>query len=202
MQGDPACYGSGQGKPTNTRHCASFKVVQTLLQQSDEEWSRCFNDTMLKPLTQPLLEEIGRGLRRALPSHHVFHLTPSQLRNSWPSNVASEYNDGLPSPDDEPSFESEERDQDPATVTTEDHTLESMRIMPTTSSTKFVLRLAHDTTLAPVLGALGYPHVGWPPFASRIVFELWYHHPSDQSFVRVLYQGKDITSDLECYRIG
>mmetsp|Transcript_24354 Transcript_24354/g.35731 ORF Transcript_24354/g.35731 Transcript_24354/m.35731 type:complete len:213 (-) Transcript_24354:134-772(-) len=57
----------------------------------------------------------------------------------------------------------------------------------------------HDTVIAPVLSALGvYGHpsiCAWPPYASRITFELW--TPSSQSksrwYIRLMYNGKDVT---------
>ncbi|XP_029111237.1 2-phosphoxylose phosphatase 1 isoform X2 [Scleropages formosus] len=66
---------------------------------------------------------------------------------------------------------------------------------------------AHDVTLAPVLSALGLSGARFPRFAARLVFELWRSPPSplgaagDEAgdgdlrrlFVRVLYDGEDVT---------
>ena len=65
----------------------------------------------------------------------------------------------------------------------------------------------HDTVIAPVLAALGvYGHSEycyWPPYASRIAFELWRRKstnlrpgsdPVQEQFVRVIYNGDDVTA--------
>ena len=61
----------------------------------------------------------------------------------------------------------------------------------------------HDTVIAPVLAGLG-AYTGkacvWPPYASRIAFELWRpkalpSNPADVAwYVRVVFNGKDISS--------
>lgn len=60
----------------------------------------------------------------------------------------------------------------------------------------------HDTVIAPVLAALGVFNndmCTWPPYASRISFELWQKKQNSNSnsdealHVRVLYNGEDIT---------
>ena len=64
----------------------------------------------------------------------------------------------------------------------------------------------HDTVVAPVLAALSvYSSTElcrWPPYASRIVFELWQpvgravQDINTESFVRILYNGLDLTSKI------
>lgn len=70
----------------------------------------------------------------------------------------------------------------------------------------FALSSAHDVTLAPLLSALGLTDASFPRFAARVVFELW-RSPAPvrkgkgerskvkdgEAFVRVLYNGEDVT---------
>ncbi|KAM9733835.1 2-phosphoxylose phosphatase 1 isoform 1-T1 [Menidia menidia] len=69
----------------------------------------------------------------------------------------------------------------------------------------FTLSSAHDVTMAPLLSALGLEDASFPRFAARLVFELWKSPPVTQRqankrarkgekfFIRVLYNGKDVT---------
>eukprot|EP00299_Pterocystis_sp_00344_P019457 c9649_g1_i7.p1 GENE.c9649_g1_i7~~c9649_g1_i7.p1 ORF type:complete len:324 (-),score=47.21 c9649_g1_i7:919-1890(-) len=64
--------------------------------------------------------------------------------------------------------------------------------LPRTNNTPNVFVYAgHDDTIAPLASALNISStVGWPPYASNIIFELW--SPTDKSkqkFLRVLYNG-------------
>lgn len=58
----------------------------------------------------------------------------------------------------------------------------------------------HDTTLTPLLLALELPVDQWPPFASRLIFEL-YKPSTDSSsvgyLVKVIFNGKDVTKRLK-----
>lgn len=58
--------------------------------------------------------------------------------------------------------------------------------------------VGHDTVIAPVLTALGvYSHPDfckWPELASRVSFELWSHSKTNKPYVRVVYNGRDVTS--------
>merc|ERR1711862_220218 len=58
----------------------------------------------------------------------------------------------------------------------------------------------HDTVIAPVLSALGvYKRQGlceWPPYASRIIFELY--RRASNHFVRVVYNGQPMVGVLGC----
>ena len=68
----------------------------------------------------------------------------------------------------------------------------------------------HDSVIAPVLASLGIfqhkDYCKWPSYASRIVFELWERNTPvfrgsnekshDAFFVRVLYNGNDVTSKI------
>eukprot|EP00927_Polykrikos_kofoidii_P078253 TRINITY_DN75100_c0_g1_i1.p1 TRINITY_DN75100_c0_g1~~TRINITY_DN75100_c0_g1_i1.p1 ORF type:complete len:510 (+),score=61.03 TRINITY_DN75100_c0_g1_i1:49-1578(+) len=73
----------------------------------------------------------------------------------------------------------------------------------------FTLFSGHDTVIAPVLAALGVysgNKCGWPPYASRIAFELFRVQrkslpsaPSgDEHFVRVMYNGKPMQGVHGC----
>jgi hypothetical protein len=80
------------------------------------------------------------------------------------------------------------------------------------SDMKLSIFSGHDTVIAPVLAALGvYTNelCVWPPYASSINFELWQNTKSPKtselsyksfSFIRVLYNGKDITSAIPACR--
>lgn len=72
----------------------------------------------------------------------------------------------------------------------------------------FALASAHDVTVAPLLSALGLEEARFPRFAARIVFELWKSPAAAKKkggkgekskrkdgdlFVRVLYNGEDVT---------
>jgi hypothetical protein len=71
---------------------------------------------------------------------------------------------------------------------------------------RLVLFSGHDTVVAPVVAALGGLRVpflcNWPPYASRLVFEVWRPEISGdpsiqlQDYVRVLFNGKAITRHL------
>ncbi|KAM9853652.1 2-phosphoxylose phosphatase 1 [Aulostomus maculatus] len=76
----------------------------------------------------------------------------------------------------------------------------------------FTLSSAHDVTMAPLLSALGLDEARFPRFAARVVFELWKSPKMTQGqlkkragkgerlkerdgepFIRVLYNGEDVT---------
>ncbi|XP_051934913.1 2-phosphoxylose phosphatase 1 isoform X1 [Hippocampus zosterae] len=78
----------------------------------------------------------------------------------------------------------------------------------------FTLSSAHDVTVAPLLSALGLEEARFPPFAARLVFELWKSTSAFQGqkepelgkggrpktrdggcFIRVFYNGEDVTYD-------
>lgn len=84
---------------------------------------------------------------------------------------------------------------------------------------KLSLYSGHDTVIAPVLAALGLYTDDlciWPPYASRIVFELWQRLGDTsgpgtgtgtaavsatataltQHYVRVIYNGRDLTPNI------
>ncbi|XP_057694952.1 2-phosphoxylose phosphatase 1 isoform X1 [Corythoichthys intestinalis] len=76
----------------------------------------------------------------------------------------------------------------------------------------FTVSSAHDVTMAPLLSALGLEEARFPPFAARLVFELWKSPSVKQGqqeqragkgerskakdggfFIRLLYNGEDVT---------
>ena len=79
-----------------------------------------------------------------------------------------------------------------------------------TNGTKMTILSGHDTVIGPVLASLDVYKNGctWPPYASRIVFELWQQRAKDSaqtkesyisassSFVRVIYNGRDVSGDI------
>ncbi|CAL8336755.1 unnamed protein product [Boreogadus saida] len=85
------------------------------------------------------------------------------------------------------------------------------RAKPGTAAAEVVLALAaaHDVTVAPLLSALGLEEARFPRFAARVVFELWRSPPAaggkppakgkgkgtpgGEVFVRLLYDGEDVT---------
>ncbi|KAI9005267.1 histidine phosphatase superfamily [Gaertneriomyces semiglobifer] len=69
----------------------------------------------------------------------------------------------------------------------------------------FAFHSGHDTTIGPLLGALGATGTDrrWPAYASNVVIELWKKKEDDnatqnekQLFVRVLYNGKVLQSEV------
>ncbi|XP_077998385.1 2-phosphoxylose phosphatase 1-like [Glandiceps talaboti] len=58
---------------------------------------------------------------------------------------------------------------------------------------KFKLFSGHDLTVSPLIDVLGLPDHAWPPYASRVIFELWKENKTSRHFVRVLYNGDDLT---------
>ena len=82
----------------------------------------------------------------------------------------------------------------------------------TNHGAKLTIFSGHDTVIAPVLAALGVyqqrDFCVWPPYASRIIFEVYVKNEKplktvyDESYarkfvmVRVLYNGEDVTKDI------
>jgi len=64
------------------------------------------------------------------------------------------------------------------------------------SPIRLAVYVGHDTVIAPILAALGVGDCGWPPYASRIVFELWEKHPGIPSHIRLLFNGNAITQSV------
>lgn len=68
----------------------------------------------------------------------------------------------------------------------------------------FLLHFCHDTTLIAFLSAMSAQQKRWPPYATRVVLELWKKEmlSSEKSaealyYVRLLYNGQPITSELQ-----
>jgi len=67
---------------------------------------------------------------------------------------------------------------------------------------KLILYSGHDTTVTPLTIALGINDGRWPPYASRVVFELYgrgrggHSDAEDVYFLRVLFNGEDRTKYL------
>ncbi|NXH22934.1 PPA6 phosphatase, partial [Bucco capensis] len=56
---------------------------------------------------------------------------------------------------------------------------------------KLILYASHDTTLIPLLVALGTFDRKWPPYAADVTLELYQHQQSKEWFVRMSYRGKE-----------
>ncbi len=63
---------------------------------------------------------------------------------------------------------------------------------------KVVLYSGHDKTLTPMAVALGIHSGLWPPYASRIIFELYSTLQDGYTnyYIKVLYNGEDMTSKV------
>ena len=64
----------------------------------------------------------------------------------------------------------------------------------TGSNLKFALYSGHDSTITPLSVSLGFGGSTHPPFAARIVFELYENKSNSRDiFLRILYNGQDVT---------
>ncbi|NWH71553.1 PPA6 phosphatase, partial [Piaya cayana] len=62
---------------------------------------------------------------------------------------------------------------------------------PAEKARKLILYASHDTTLIPLLVALGTFDRKWPPYAADVTLELYQHQQSKEWFVRMSYHGKE-----------
>ncbi|NXD23150.1 PPA6 phosphatase, partial [Spelaeornis formosus] len=62
---------------------------------------------------------------------------------------------------------------------------------PAEKARKLFLYASHDTTLIPLLLALGTFDHKWPPYAADLTLELYQHRLSKEWFVRVSYRGEE-----------
>ncbi|NXR81411.1 PPA6 phosphatase, partial [Pycnonotus jocosus] len=62
---------------------------------------------------------------------------------------------------------------------------------PAEKARKLFLYAAHDSTLIPLLLALGTFDHKWPPYAADVTLELYQHRHSKEWFVRMLYRGEE-----------
>jgi lysophosphatidic acid phosphatase type 6 len=64
---------------------------------------------------------------------------------------------------------------------------------------RLYLYSGHDSTIMPLLAALGRPTDDhWPGYASNLVFELWERASNGEPYVMVLYNGKDVPLHEVC----
>lgn len=89
--------------------------------------------------------------------------------------------------------------------------MQASRLIEGKETRKLVIFSGHDTVLVPFLAMLGIHDGKWPPYASRVVFELWRRQPTaekgpetqslksmfDGYFFRILYNGKPLTSEVK-----
>lgn len=66
------------------------------------------------------------------------------------------------------------------------------------SQQKVVLYSGHDKTISPLLVAMGIGNGQWPPFASRLVMELYSssNASAPEYYLKVIYNGNDMTRQL------
>ncbi|XP_010017300.1 PREDICTED: lysophosphatidic acid phosphatase type 6-like [Nestor notabilis] len=64
-------------------------------------------------------------------------------------------------------------------------------LSPAEKARKLILYAAHDTTLIPLMVALGTFDRKWPPYAADVTLELYQHQQSKEWFVRVSYHGEE-----------
>ncbi|NXC83159.1 PPA6 phosphatase, partial [Cercotrichas coryphoeus] len=62
---------------------------------------------------------------------------------------------------------------------------------PAEKARKLYLYASHDSTLIPLLLALGTFDHKWPPYAADVTLELYQHRRSKEWFVRVSYRGEE-----------
>ncbi|XP_030805578.1 lysophosphatidic acid phosphatase type 6 isoform X1 [Camarhynchus parvulus] len=62
---------------------------------------------------------------------------------------------------------------------------------PAEKARKLFLYASHDSTLIPLLLALGTFDNKWPPYAADVTLELYQHRRSKEWFVRMTYQGEE-----------
>ncbi|XP_041276925.1 lysophosphatidic acid phosphatase type 6 isoform X1 [Onychostruthus taczanowskii] len=62
---------------------------------------------------------------------------------------------------------------------------------PAEKARKLFLYASHDSTLIPLLLALGTFDEKWPPYAADVTLELYQHQRSKEWFVRVAYRGEE-----------
>lgn len=67
-----------------------------------------------------------------------------------------------------------------------------------TTESKITVFSGHDTVIGSVLGSLGVfkdDICKWPPYASRIVYEV-YRNQESKLFIRMIFNGVDLTSKI------
>ncbi|NXA08832.1 PPA6 phosphatase, partial [Sapayoa aenigma] len=62
---------------------------------------------------------------------------------------------------------------------------------PSEKARKLILYASHDSTLIPLLVALGTFDHKWPPYAADVTLELYQHRQSKEWFVRTSYRGEE-----------
>ncbi|XP_078696452.1 2-phosphoxylose phosphatase 1-like [Branchiostoma floridae x Branchiostoma belcheri] len=72
-----------------------------------------------------------------------------------------------------------------------------LTLMKKSAPPKFVLYSGHDVTVSPLLYSLGIPETKWCPYATRVVFELWRDSAGSARYIRVLYNGVNVTDQLK-----
>ena len=74
-----------------------------------------------------------------------------------------------------------------------DHSVQSSSVQE-----KITVYSGHDSTILPLILALELPVNQWPPFASRMVFELYRPQSNKQDYLfKIILNGKDLTRELK-----
>ena len=60
------------------------------------------------------------------------------------------------------------------------------------SNQKFILLSAHDSTVAAFLSMLGYSDKYIPPLASHVVIEVYMHEPTQEYYIRFVFNGEPV----------
>ncbi len=71
------------------------------------------------------------------------------------------------------------------------------RINEVESKESFLLYSAHDITIVALASALDFFDGNLPPYASRVIFETYRHNLNDNMYLRIIYNGKDVTRFTE-----
>ena len=61
------------------------------------------------------------------------------------------------------------------------------------SNYRFILLSAHDSTVAAFLSMLGYTETFIPPLASYVAMEVYLHEPSQEYYIRFVFNGQPVT---------
>ena len=74
----------------------------------------------------------------------------------------------------------------------------SSALPPHRPAARLRLLSGHDTTIVPILAALGCYDGRWPPYASYVAVELWANSADGALQVRVVFNGQPLTDMRGC----
>jgi len=70
------------------------------------------------------------------------------------------------------------------------------------SKQTFLLYSAHDLTIVALASALDFFDGNLPPYASRVIFETYKHNVNHNIYLRIIYNGKDVTRFTEICKLN